>query len=475
MRIDVFTSVVLGVLVAGCDGGQSGSFDGNAATGKSGDAGASVLGIDVRPLALVPSFSPSIHDYYVRCASGHNALTLTVTDASGSQSTSVDAVESQEIDVRDQYWIRCLPADFPVITVTAHADAGAPTPGWYLVNGSTYAVVLDANGTPVWYASSAAPMNVDSLSPDTISFMPSTMTPFGYSSTNEYMIDALDSLTTTALTAVGSGTDGHELRLLPNGHYLLFTYPLESDVDLTGLQSFGDDETIADCEVQEIDSSGSLVWSWRASDHVDPVQESLEPAVDTINGASIVDVFHFNSIEVDVSGNLLLSSRHANALFYVDRSTGTVLWKLGGTAYNKDGATHLQVVNDPQTSFNMQHDARFLPSGDISLFDDHGATPGGVARGVEYAVDHQANTATLAFQFLGIAQSEAEGSFRRYADGDSVIAWGHTPTDPRILTEVNADGNDVLDVAFGGQVSYRAVKVPLSQLDIGVLRATTAK
>jgi Arylsulfotransferase (ASST) len=473
MRIDALIAIALGVLVAGCGASPSGA-SGRSTAADAGDSDASVLGIEVRPLGLVPAFSPSIHDYYVRCASGHNALTLTVTDASGSHSTSVDAVENQELDVRDQYWIRCLPADFPVVTVTAHADAGAPTPGWYLVNSSTYAAVLDTNATPVWYASGTSPLNVDAIRPDTISFMPGSMAPFGYASTNQYTIDALDSLTKAAVMTVGSGTDGHELRLLPNGDYLMFTYPFENDVDLTGLQAYGEDETIADCEVQEIDSSGNLVWSWLATDHVDPVKESIEPSVDTINGTSVVDVFHFNSIEVDAIGNLLLSSRHANALFYVDRTTGTVLWKVGGSPYNKDGATYVQVIDDPQTSFNMQHDARFLPNGDITLFDDHGATAG-VARGVEYAIDHEANTATFAFQSLGIAQSQAEGSFRRYADGESVISWGHSPTDPRVITEINADGEDVLDVTFSGQVSYRAIKVPLSQLDIGVLRATTAK
>jgi hypothetical protein len=196
--------------------------------------------------------------------------------------------------------------------------------------------------------------------------------------------------------------------------------------------------------------------------------------VDNVNAMSVVDIFHFNSIEVDTSGNLLLSARHANAVYYVDRMTGKVLWKLGGSAYNKDGGTYIQIVNDPQTAFNMQHDARFQPNGDVTLFDNHGATPG-VARGVEYAIDHQSNTATVAFQFLGVAQSQYEGSFRRYADGDSVIGWGYIPTDRRVITEVDTSGEEVLDIAFTGKESYRAVKVPRSQLDIGILRATAAK
>ena len=123
----------------------------------------------------------------------------------------------------------------------------------------------------------------------------------------------------------------------------------------------------------------------------------------------------------------------------------------------------------------MQHDARFLPNGDISLFDDHGASAG-VARGVEYAVDFESETATVAWQFLGIAASQAEGSCRRYADGETVIAWGSNAKDARVVTEVNTSGEDVLDITFSPSTpSYRAIKVLLPQLDADLLRNAVAE
>jgi hypothetical protein len=95
---------------------------------------------------------------------------------------------------------------------------------------------------------------------------------------------------------------------------------------------------------------------------------------------------------------------------------------------------------------------------------------------VEYAVDLDTNVATVAWQFLGIAASAFEGSFRRYADGESVIAWGYNTMDPRVVTEVNAQGDDVLDISFTTNTStYRAVKVALSQLDVNLLRSTVAQ
>jgi hypothetical protein len=464
-------------LLCGACGSHSAGVPGpstrESTTGDGNDGGgAELLDITVTPLTLSPRFSPSIHDYYVRCAAGDNLVTLQTLDGSGLSSTTFHMLEDQEIEVGGQYWIRCLPHDFPTITVTFHPMAGSPTPGFYLVDSGKYGIVLDTQGTPVWYARASNVLNVDSLAPNTISLMPNAVGAFGTSATGRYDMYALDSATTTTLMAVGSPTDGHELRALPNGNHLLLTYPTEEGVDLTGLQTYGSEETMADCEVQELDPAGQLVWSWLASDHLDPRQESMQPLLQSVNGTSLVDVFHFNSIEVDTQGNLLLSARHANAVYYVERPSGKVLWKLGGTAYNKDGAPHIEVVGDPQTTFSLQHDARFVPNGHLTLFDDHGASPG-VARGVEYMLDFEANTAKVAFQFQGTAQSEYEGSFRRYPDGESVVGWGYIPSDPRVVTEVNATGQDVLDIAFGGQNSYRAIKVPLSALDIRLLRSTT--
>jgi hypothetical protein len=459
-----------GVSDAGIDGSQPDT--GASSTVDAGGSGV-VLGLEVAPLTLIPTFSPSISDYYVRCVAGDNPVTITVTDASGSYTLSVHLQEDQAAVVAGQYWIRCLAHDFPAVTVTTHPDAGAPTPGLYLVNSATFMSIFDTNGTPIWYERGNL-QNLDAPAYNTLSFIVDSTAPFGQSLAAQFVIYSLDSGNKQTFTAVNGPTDGHEFQPLPSGNRLLFTYPIRAGVDLTGLGTHGPGETIADCMIQEVDPLEGLEWSWLATDHLDPVKESVEPQTFTINGMPVVDLFHCNSIDVDSSGNLLVSMRHANTVLYIDRSTGNVLWKLNGTAYSKDGAAHISIVGDSQTQFTMQHDARFRPNGNISLFDDHGAGKG-VARGVEYAIDHAAGTATVAWQFLGSAASQFEGSLRRYADGESVIGWGYVPKDPRIFTEVNATGQDVLDVSIAGlNPSYRAVKVPITQLDLNVLRQTAA-
>jgi hypothetical protein len=436
------------------------------------DAGATITGITMSPLALVPPFSPDTHDYYVRCASGDNTGTLDVSLSDGSSSQSAyDVVEDQAVVVGNTYWIRCLPHDFPVIGVTKN---GTPTPGYYLVNATSYAVVLDTNGTPVWYTRGLLVLNVDSQATNTITLEPNATAPYGFDPETRFDVHALDTTQLSYVAASNAATDGHELRVLPNGDFLLVTFPIETGVDLSGLGAYGQSENMADCQVQEVDAQGNLVWSWLASDHVDPVHESVEQAVNTILGKSVIDVFHCNAIDVGPNNDLLVSSRHANALFDIDRTSGKILWKLGGTAYNKDGAELIT----PDDAFNMQHDARFTATGHVTLFDDHGANPGvgvGVARGAEYSIDHGSHTATLVFHYDGVAQAQYEGSFRRYPDGHAVIGWGFITNQKRVFTEIDEANNDVLDVTFSDVPSYRAVKVPLTQLDIGLLRATAGQ
>jgi hypothetical protein len=121
----------------------------------------------------------------------------------------------------------------------------------------------------------------------------------------------------------------------------------------------------------------------------------------------------------------------------------------------------------------MQHDARFLPNGNITLFDNR--SMGGAARGVEHALDLINGTATLVAQFPSPRGEStlATGSFRRFGD-HSVAGWGITGSTGAaapLLTEFDATGKDVLDMSSGLR-TYRAVKAPLAMFDRTVLRHT---
>jgi hypothetical protein len=486
-------------------------------------------------MELNPSFSPHVFDYYVWCSAGTNIATVSMTAASGATSalvtptpttTAYASAQSVTFDVQEndaivvvakdetasnEYWVRCLPPDMRRWTWMPHPERGTPSPGYYLVgnlyphiiayaDAAGYAMVLNGNGVPVWYErvipDDLGAGNVDSVAPGMINFMPTSSS----TSTGTFTIRGLDPPTTNSLPLAAAAsrysTDFHELRLLPNGDYLMLGSFDTSGIDLTGLpvlmpngttQVWGADAVIQECAVLEFSPAGSLVWSWLGSDHFDPKEVSTIPYYD---GSEVV-VFHCNSIDVDpMNGNLLVSAREMGSIFYIEYPSGTVLWKMGGPNSSKDNAAYVS-VSDP---FSGQHDARLLPgwsstcsggTGQVSVFDDEYGTVGKPARGVVYDVvvgsgggmggcggGGAPGTATVAWQDKGLSNSQIMGSFRVAGDGSRIICWGEGG-DSFVFSELDARGNDLLDFSYeDGDLSYRAIKVPLSTFDLGVLRRT---
>jgi hypothetical protein len=283
------------------------------------------------------------------------------------------------------------------------------------------------------------------------------------------------------------------------------THPILTGVDLTGLSfgladggvaSFGASSNIQDCAIVEFDPKGNVSWQWSAYAHFDPVMTSTFPwfsvtGVSAPDGGVVVDPYHCNSIDVEPeTGDLLVSARDMDSIFYVEKASGRVVWKLGGPPSSRDRGTTFVSAGDP---FYRQHDARLQPGwsatcsggrGRISLFDDQSYVPGHVARGVVYELaigggrtscgDGAApsgGTATVAWEYRGTVSSMDLGSFRVLPDGSHVIGWGNGAPG-LVFSEVDVQGTDLLDLTFEGDTSYRAVKVPLDALDLDAMRKT---
>jgi hypothetical protein len=451
--------------------------------------------------SLTPAYSPSTTDYILRCRSGGEPIELTLTAVPGatlrvgSHSGSevritVYLVENQALVVdapdpsgtgRISYWIRCLPADFPVIQVRTFRD---PPPGWYLTgnvaaNGGagTYAMILDRNATPVWYQKTAdqGALDVTPLARNVLAWSSVPGPGFGADPNRAFSVFDLATGTTAQLKAVDPPLDFHELLPLPNGNRLMLTTPLRAGMNLSAL-GLGKDQTIVDCVVEEVSGAGQLVWRWRLSDHVS-VAESLHPAPSGVDRQKVYDLYHCNSLDQDTAtGDLLISLRQTDAIYRIAKTNGSILWKLGGNGVVADGEQHLAIKNDPETTFHGAHDARFQPGGDVSLYDNHSWFLG-AARAVQYHIDTRAATARLVWQRQSPdgRHSIATGSFRRYANGtDNLIGWGIKPQ--TLFTEVDAAGSILLDVVFSdGNAAYRVVKSPVSEFDIDLLRRTAGR
>ena len=227
---------------------------------------------------------------------------------------------------------------------------------------------------------------------------------------------------------------------------------------------------VIDWAIQEIDlASGRLLFEWRPLDHVPPSASYLPRPSERVppprSPRAAWDYFHGNSIDVSRLPTLLVSARNTSAVYAISRRTGRILWTLGG---KRDD---FGIVRRHRAwQFCAQHDARWLPNGDISLFDNGGlalyagrACPVHPSRVEVFRLNGRAKTARRVRTISSRPSSErgtglrawAMGSARRLPNGNTLIDWGTTGR----VTEVAPNG----DVEFGlrlARYSYRAIRAP---------------
>lgn len=220
------------------------------------------------------------------------------------------------------------------------------------------------------------------------------------------------------LAAINGNFDVHDVQRAANGNWL-FTTEYFDTVDLSAYQFgpvYGNDTTILlGFGWQEVDPSGNLVFEWNSNDHVDPL------AFYNFYGYNDdpFDYCHGNAIEEDDDGNILLSFRHLNAVYKINRTNGSVIWELGGQ--NSD----FTFINT--NGFSGQHDIRKLTNGHYSLFNNANmmAAPK-ISRGMEFALDTVNWTATLINEVIhpDAFFARAMGNFQQSANGQSTICYG---------------------------------------------------
>jgi hypothetical protein len=412
---------------------------------------------------LIPKFRRSITDYVSRCRLGHS-LHVKV----GKRVKTHRLRSGQAVRVRTggrTYHVRCLPRDFPKWTAERH---GTPQAQWFLVtptlgpHGSHVVALFDRSGVPVWWMERRTKPHDAMLLPDG-NLAWSTFTNGEYASHSvPFEEHRLDGKLVRRIAAVGVPTDGHEMQVLPNGHYLVMSYTPRPGVDLSAYGGPGR-ATVIDNEIQEVTRSGRRVWRWNSKDHI-ALSESqpfmkyiVSGPVRTANGRKAYDIVHLNSIEPD-GDSLIISTRQTDAVYKIRRATGDVEWKLGGTTIPQS----LAVVGDADPSMVMsgQHDARLLPDGTLTVHDNRTLLAHSKPRALRFAIDESAGTATV---LEALSDPEAQystccGSARKLPGGDWVASWGSGG----LVTELTPSGRRLYALHFGGHHgadSYRAVPV----------------
>jgi hypothetical protein len=245
----------------------------------------------------------------------------------------------------------------------------------------------------------------------------------------------------------GYRADLHEFVLTTEGT-ALFTCYGQAPVDLRPYGGPKDGSYFYGV-VQEVDvRTGKLLLQWRSNDHV-ALEESYQQVT---HDTATWDYFHVNSIGVDpIDGNLIISGRNTWTVYKVDRTTGKMLWRLGGKKSN------FKVASDAEFAF--QHDVRRYPDGSLSMFDNEGGPPAEAAqsRGLLLSVDEKSGQAGLrrAYYHSPPVLSDSLGSVQELGDGGIFMGWGESS----YFTQYSANGKVLLDGHLSEHTeSYRAFR-----------------
>jgi hypothetical protein len=413
---------------------------------------------------LYPIFQYRVTDFVNRCdPENPTEVTVRAPDGTtvsvagqaprgGTYTTTVDQEPNERFTLviahdgttTTTHHVRCLPPGFPSWTFRR---SGQPQASYYatVIGGGALVphvpVIIDTDGVPVWWADPEPTLLLNPF-------------PNGNLVTTFYggaMLERrLDGTPVRLLNTQGATSDFHDVRLLPNGNYVMVT----ADPRPCDLSPWGEGpNTCLYHDVQELTPAGQVVWNWRPEEHI-PITETAQKwrgQTDPLLG--LRDPWHWNSVEWTGDG-FVLSFRHLDAVYKVDYATREIAWKLGGSSRPES----LQVIGDPVFdaggSISGQHDAR-LSGTTLTLFDN-GSIVGRPPRSVAYRLDEVAGTATMLTQVTDpiAPTSPCCGSTRLLPGGNVVTGWGGSAH----ITENRPDGTQVFRLNAG--FVYRGIPVP---------------
>jgi len=205
------------------------------------------------------------------------------------------------------------------------------------------------------------------------------------------------------------------------------------------------DNVIGD-RIRHFDKMLKPLWIWDAFEHLpDPRTVALGQWL------------HSNSVVLEpATDHVLLSCMALGRIFKLSRPDGQVLWALG------EGGDFQADPDAKHPWFYGGHGLKRLPDGHL-LFYDNGTVKRGFSRVVEYALDEEARTATIAWEYPGTFTGEtwfngAMGDVDPLPNGNVLIAAGNgvQHQSPSRLMEVARDGTRVWQMWWYNSPNLRA-------------------
>jgi hypothetical protein len=354
------------------------------------------------------------------------------------------------------------PSLHPPFVTVAHAAAGTSAPGYlfaspFLGPGQYGPMIFDNGGNLVWFR--PLPAGEDAADFRTQIYQGKPMLTWwqgktynlGFGQGTDIVADSNYKTVATIKAGNGLSADEHEFLLTPHGSAFVLAYnPVQTSLASAGGAASG---IALDGVIQEVDvHTGLVMWEWHSLGSVD-VSESYSKPPTTPTG--VYDYFHINSLDVDRHGNVLISARNTWSLYDINARTGAITWRLGGKKSTFTLGAGVQ--------FAYQHNALWLPNGEISLFDDEGAPPvKPPSRGEIVKLNTKAKTATLVAQFVHAPTSlisGSQGNLQSLPGGRYMVGWGGLPN----FTEFNSAGQVIFDAQLPsvvpmGEFSYRVYR-----------------
>jgi Arylsulfotransferase (ASST) len=249
----------------------------------------------------------------------------------------------------------------------------------------------------------------------------------------------------------GYSLDLHEFLITSRDTALVSIYNTVT-TDLTAIGGSATAE-VTEGIVQELEiATGKVLFEWHSLAEVG-VDESYRA---TPGASGSIDYFHLNSIGIDTDDNLLVSARHTSTIYKLDRSTGNLIWRLGGMKSDFELG--------PGARFDFQHDARAHEDGTLTLFDN-GATGTGsqdvepMSRPMRLRLDEKAMTAELVqtYETPTARLATALGNVQQQPNGGVFVGWGEAGA----FSEFAPDGTLLYDATLpAGTATYRAFRFP---------------
>ncbi len=347
----------------------------------------------------------------------------------------------------------------PVLSVTA-PDRDPAAGDIFTSNGPSAGrygpLIYTPQGRLVWFHQLSGGQSAENLSVQRyegrreITFWQGKVLSLGFGQGEDVVMN--DRYQTVARVAGGNGlaADLHDFQL--GAHDVAYTTafnPIRCDV--SRVEDGTRNGVVLDNAIQEIDVKTGLVrWEWHSLDHV-AVTESETAAPKT---SAPWDWFHVNSIDVEPGGDLLVSARSTWAAYQLEGGSGDILWRLGGNRSS--------FAMGPGTKTAWQHDARKLPSGEVTMFDNGSNPPvHSQSRAVRIALDFKTREARLrsVYTHPNPLLSVSQGNVQTLANGNTVVGYGAIPQ----VSEYARDGSLLFDAHLPFVMSsYRDLRIPWS-------------